>query len=166
VRNIVNKIVKSMQPVTIIKGAYFIPKGEYDIIKGLQGIVKDLAPYTQGETPAIEVIPLLDTVEQRVMVEERVNKEVMGEVDDLTIELSKMLTEGKEIHSRTIKRITSQFQELKAKTQTYETLLESKMNTVQQQLLTAIDKFAKLQAEKNSWEEEEFIPEGEFVPGE
>ena len=146
VRTIINKIVKGTQPVSIIKGAYFIPKSEYDIIKGLQGVIKDLAQFTPNEVPEIEVIPLLDTVEQRVMVEKKVNSELMSEVDTVMNELADMLLEGKEIHTRTIKRITNQFQDLQTKTGTYAKLLDIKMSAVSQQLLSAIDKFAKMKA--------------------
>lgn len=149
VRNIVNKIVKSMQPVNIIKGAYFIPKKEFDTVKGLKGIIDDLGDYASEEVPAMEIIPLLDTIEQRTMVEDRVNKEVMNDVDNLVFELSEMLTEGKDIHKRTINRVTCQFQELRDKTNTYATLLQTKMGAIEQQLSTAIDKFAKLQAKKD-----------------
>ena len=147
VRTIVNKIVKSTQPVTIIKGAYFIPKGEYDIIKGLQGVIKDLAQFTSNETPGIEVIPLIDTVEQRNMISNKANTELMGEIDTLVGELSNMLTDStKDIHKRTINRIACQFQELRSKKETYSILLENKMSVVEMQLMTAIDKFSKIQA--------------------
>lgn len=147
VRNIVNKIVKSTQPVTIIKGAYFIPKNEYDIIKGLQGVIKDLAQFTSNETPGIEVIPLIDTVEQRNMISTKANTELMGDIDTLVTELSEMLIDtNKEIHKRTINRIACQFQELRSKKETYSTLLETKMGVVEQQLLSAIDKFSHIQA--------------------
>ena len=148
VRTIINRIVKSTQPVSIIKGAYFIPKSEYDTLKGLQGVIGDLAQYTTNETPAIELIPLLDTVEQRSMIEQRANKEIINDVNTLMVELAEMLKEDKEIHSRTIKRITTEFQTLQDKTKTYKKLLEISMSTVQQQLLTAINKFTKVQADK------------------
>lgn len=154
VRNIVNKIVKSTQPVTIIKGAYFIPKGEYDIIKGLQGVIKDLAQFTTGDVPGIEVIPLIDTVEQRKMISTKANTELMGEIDDLVTELSDMLTDStKDIHKRTINRIACQFQDLRSKKETYSTLLETKMSVVEQQLVSAIDKFSHIQAKQSEAED-------------
>lgn len=156
VKTIINKIVKSTQPVSIIKGAYFIPKNEYDTLKGLQGIIADLTNFTIGnEVPAIEIIPLLDTVEQRNMVEQRVNKEIINDVNALVVELSELLSEDKEIHSRTIKRMTNDFQTLQDKTKTYTDLLRTSMTTVQQQLLTAIDKFTKAQVDKSLNEEDE-----------
>jgi len=148
VRNIINKIVKSTQPVSILKGAYFIPKDEYDTLKSLQGVIHDLAQYAPNETPGIELIPLLDTVEQRTMLEERVNKEIIGDVENLMVELADMLKSDKEIHTRTIKRITTDFQTLQDKTKTYTNLLQTSMKVVQDQLLSAIDRFAKVQAEK------------------
>ena len=86
VRTIVSRIFKAQNPVSIIKGAYFIPKSHEDELMALRDIVTDLSAFAENtaDLPDMRVIPLLDTAEQRELVEKRASFEFARELDALT----------------------------------------------------------------------------------
>lgn len=137
VRNIFNRVVKSMHPISIATGgrAQFIPKMNQDLLYSLKAIVEELP----GNSLA-EVIPMIDTVDQRDLITKNLEKEVLYDVDKLLEDFSELLQGGSTLRKSTVKRYAQMVVSLQAKTQEYEGLLSSKMTVIQQQLAQALTK--------------------------
>lgn len=136
VRNIVNKVVKSTHPVSIMQGgrAQFIPKLNRDILFNLRNMVRELP----GGSLA-EIIPMIDTIDQRELITKNLEREVLAEVDNLLGDFSELL-KNSSVRAGQVKRYASAFVELQEKTTKYEGLLQSKMGVLQRQLTEALAK--------------------------
>ena len=135
VRNIMNRVIKSMYPVSITNGgrAQFIPKMNQDLLYSLKAVVEELP----GNSLA-EVIPMIDTVDQRSLISKNFEKEVLFEVDKLLEEFAEII-KGGAIRKSTLKRYAGLVVEMQGKTQHYESLLQNKMSVLNQQLTTAMN---------------------------
>lgn len=146
VRNILNRVIKSMNPISIMNGgrAQFIPKVNQDILYA----VKDLVEELPGASLA-EVIPMIDSADQRSLITKNLEKEVLFAVDKLLEEFSEVL-QGGTVRKSTAKRYAAQVVELQSKTQEYENLLQSKMTVLNQQLATALSRVQSTENEEDS----------------
>lgn len=145
VRNIFNRVIKSMHPVSITNGgrAQFIPKMNQDLLYSLKAVVEELP----GNSLA-EVIPMIDTDDQRKLITKNLEKEVLYEVDKLLEDFSAIL-QGSSIRKSTVKRYAQAVVELQGKTQEYEHLLQSKMGVLNQQLAQALSNVQSAQTEED-----------------
>ncbi|MNQ62477.1 hypothetical protein D3C85_768220 [compost metagenome] len=136
VRNIVNKVVKSTHPVSIMQGgrAQFIPKLNRDILFNLRNMVRELP----GASVA-EIIPMIDTVDQRELITKNLEREVLADVDTLLGDFAELL-KNSSVRAGQVKRYAAAFVELQEKTAKYEGLLSSKMDVLQRQLGQALSK--------------------------
>jgi hypothetical protein len=149
VRNIFNKVVKSMHPISITSGgrAQFIPKMNQDLLYSLKGVVEELP----GASLA-EIIPMIDTVDQRNLITKNLEKEVLYDVDKLLEDFSVLLQSGQPLRSSTVKRYAQAVVELQSKTQEYESLLSNKMTVLSQQLMAALGKVQSAPTDETSSE--------------
>lgn len=142
VRNILNRVVKSMYPVNIMQGgrAQFIPKANTDLLYNMKAVVEDLP----GGSLA-EVVHMVDTADQRSLITKNLEKEVLYDVDRLLNDFGELLTQPT-IRSSTLKRYARAVIELQEKTSEYEKLLSSKMDVITLQLQTALTKVQSVKA--------------------
>jgi hypothetical protein len=136
VRNIVNKIVKSMHPVSVMQGgrAQFIPKVNQDMLYDLKSMIEELP----GGSIA-EIIPMIDSTDQRDLITKNLEQEVLADVDRLLNDFNEVL-QKETIRKDTFKRYAAAVIELQEKTEKYENLLASKMEVLNQQLRAALSK--------------------------
>lgn len=141
VRNIMNRVIKSMHPVSITSGgrAQFIPKVNQDLLYSVKAVVEELPSKSLAE-----VIPMIDTADQRSLLTKNLEKEVLYEVDKLLEDFSQVLN-GSTVRKSTVKRYAAMVVELQSKTQEYEGLLQSKMGVLNQQLAQALSKVQSTQ---------------------
>lgn len=146
VRNIMNRVIKSMHPVSITNGgrAQFVPKLNQDLLYSLKAVVEELP----GNSLA-EIIPMIDTADQRKLITKNFEKEVLYDVDKLLEEFSQIL-KGTTVRKSTVKRYAAMVVELQGKTQEYENLLQSKMGIINEQLLQALSKVQSAQTDEDA----------------
>lgn len=150
VRNIANKVVKSMHPVSIMQGgrAQFVPKINRDLLYNLKGLVAELP----GGSIA-EVIPMVDTVDQRDLITKNLEREVLADVDSLLNDFTVIL-QNPTVRKGQVQRYASHFVALQEKTSKYEALLQSKMTVLQQQLMEALQKVQSTPVDDEEQEEQ------------
>lgn len=146
VRNILNKVIRSMYPVSIMQGgrAQFIPKRSQDVLYNMKAVVEELP----GGSLA-EIVHIIDTTDQRSLITKNLEKEVLYDVDKLLNDFAEVLQQPT-IRSSTLKRYAQAVVELQQKTQEYENLLSSKMEVINQQLQVALTKVTSVQATDSS----------------
>jgi len=146
VRSIINRVFKNLQPVTIIKGAYFIPKTYETEILNLQGAIQGLEMYATdpSEKPDMKLIPLLDTAEQRDMIHSKASEELIKDTDSLVKELTDALLANKETKDMTILRLNAELLALKEKASEYSALLDVKLSNAAQLFQHAIQLFCQV----------------------
>lgn len=146
VRNIMNKVIRSMYPVSIMQGgrAQFIPKRSQEVLYNMKAVIEDLP----GGSLA-EIIHVIDTTDQRDLITKNLEKEVLYDVDKLLQDFSEVL-QSPTIRSSTLKRYAQAVVSLQDKTSEYEKLLSSKMGMLQQQLQQAFNKVSSVKATDTS----------------
>lgn len=144
VRNIINDIVNSLSPVGLIaRGkASFIPKTQEDEIKALKNIIDDLGNYAHetNSKPIMELIPMMDTVEQRDLLTRRIEIEISDGLDNIITEMTQALKTRDKLRGSTVERYMNDARELKRKTEQYQLLLSTRLEILQTQLATAFDR--------------------------
>ena len=145
VRTIVNRVLQAQNPVTIIKGAYFIPKTHEGEMMALKGVITDLANYANQakDLPDMRIIPLLDTVEQRDLITRKASNEFARELDDITVELTEVLVSNKELKDITLLRLNNTFQALRDRTNEYSALLNIKLSNTEALFTRALELFTQ-----------------------
>lgn len=130
IRNLVSRIIRSMQPVNISQtgAGKFIPKHHKATLFGLQKVLNELP----GET-SMEILPLLDTVELRRLLQRNLSQEIIAEAESMIAELSEALQE-RNVRKSTIQKYFEAFHELQEKISAYEQLLQVRMDTLHEQL--------------------------------
>lgn len=143
VRNIFNKVIRSMYPISIMQGgrAQFIPKMQQDTLYNLKAVVEELP----GNSLA-EIIHMIDTTDQRSLITKNLEKEVLYDVDKLLNDFAEVLQQPT-IRSSTFKRYAQAVVALQEKTAEYENLLSSKMTVINTQLQQALTKVQSAQAD-------------------
>ncbi|NLI11533.1 DUF6744 family protein [Pelotomaculum propionicicum] len=141
VRNLVNKVINSANPVNIIPRSQgkFIPKNNYYLLLGLKGLLEELRPYAKGEC-GMDLIPIVNTAEQRELVARRASIEIAGELDALVAELAEHLQKSGDNSLSTVQRLTSRAIELQERVREYEKLVNVRMNVLRAQLAEFISR--------------------------
>ena len=136
VRNIVTRIIKSMNPVSIMQGgrAQFIPKYNYSTLSALKQVIHELP----GDS-VIEIIPMIDSIDQRNLISKNLEKEIMSDSKKLMEDFSEVL-KSKYIRKDTVKRYAQNFVELQNKATQYESLLDQNMSLIKTQLSQILSK--------------------------
>jgi len=143
VRNIVNRIVESMNPVGFMaRGkAMFIPKHQAENLKSLKSIIDDLSFYAHetDQKPIMEIIPMIDTVEQRNLLHRRIEIEISDGLDSVITEMRQALQNRGTLRASTVERYINNVRDLKRKAKDYEELLAVRLEIVQTQIEEAFD---------------------------
>jgi hypothetical protein len=150
VNNIVRRIIKDMNNVNLTPNgrATFIPKTQKNLLMGLQGLFEDLIPYqADGCESYIEIIPVIDTVEQRRTVEKRVEREITSEANELLADFANLLGQDQRPSVRIVKSYAKRVVELQEKLTEYEKLIHCKMTVIQDQLNDTLTRMRKTERE-------------------
>ncbi|WP_422661615.1 DUF6744 family protein (plasmid) [Paenibacillus sp. EC2-1] len=142
INNIVRRIISAMNHVAIMPNgkATFIPKTQRFALDSLIGLFEDLKSFhlNNGES-VIEIIPIIDTVEQREMVQKRIEAEISNDANELLADFSDLLGEAS-LTPRLVKSYATKVTDLQIKLEEYEDLIHRKMGTIQNQLSDALSK--------------------------
>lgn len=140
IKNLMVRVVDSMQPINLLDTglAKFIPITNKDVLYSLQEFGRAMAAYSPEES-TFEIIPIIDTNEQRELIHTQAIAHITGEMDDLATQLGKLLNKNKTITIKQAARYGDKFKALRTKTQAYETIVDDRMDILQQQLSVMLD---------------------------
>jgi hypothetical protein len=138
VRNMSNHVLESMYPVSLMPSGLckFIPKASKDTLYALQGVIRDLSAY--GNDCLFEVVPVIDTEEQRELIDKSATKEIKEELYQFTQDLKQVITAKQTISTKSAVAYIEKFKALNAKAKEYESLLGTYMGLLTQQIQEAI----------------------------
>lgn len=152
VSNMVRRIINDMNNVSIMPNgkATFIPRNQRHTLENLRGMIDDLEDYHQnGGESVMEVIPVIDTVDQREMVQKRVESQLSGEANQLLADFAELL-KADTTSVKTVQRYAKRVVDLQDRLDEYETLIQRKMGVLSNQLSDAL---ARIQTTEASLEQ-------------
>lgn len=122
VSNLITRITNQLRPVSIIPNGRgkFVPGEHNDTLEGLKAIVETLDDST------MELIPLINTEEQRDLVEKGVNKQTQNEMNQMIFEVSQILSGKEEMTKRKYKSLVKRAKDLQENVKYYEDILYRK----------------------------------------
>jgi len=144
VRNIINRIVADTHPINLTSTGLckFTPQSStnllYNLKHALEAMNTFLTPGQNGIENAMEIIPVIDTDEQRDTIEKSFRNESLSEMNAMVIELKQVLQSKQTLSSRTAASYVERFKDLKAKAADYENLLGIYVDALHTQLAEAI----------------------------
>ena len=144
VKNIINRIISDTHPVNLMPTGLckFIPQGSTDLLYHLKEALSDLSAYKENPSAGdniVEIIPVIDTDEQRSLVEKNFTAEITNELFAFTQELKDILTKKQSLSTRTASSYIDKFNTLKKKAQEYETLLGVYVQSIHKQITDALE---------------------------
>ena len=147
VRNILNKIVNDMNPISFSprSKASFIPRQYSEELRGVAEMVHALTRYCDGYAECeMIMLPLIDSNEQRSLIDKKLKDEISFTTDNLIVELSEVLATQKTLQIRTLQRYAGEITTLRQKVRDYQKLLGTKMDLLDGQLDEALSRLDKI----------------------
>ena len=120
----------------------FVPQGSTDLLYHLKEALSDLSLYRDKSSSGdniMEIIPVIDTDEQRNLVEKNFTAEITNELFAFTQELKDVLTKKQSLSTRTASSYIDKFNTLKSKAQEYESLLGVYVQSIHTQITDALE---------------------------
>ena len=144
VRNIINRIISDTHPVNLMPTGLckFIPQTSTDLLYNLKQALIEMQSYASTPTMnrnIMEIIPVIDTEEQRNLIEKNFTAEITDELFNFTQELKDVLQKKQILSTRTANAYIEKFNILKAKAKEYESLLGIYVDSIYTQIKDSLD---------------------------
>ena len=144
VRNIINRIISDTHPVNLMPTGLckFIPQTSTDLLYNLKQALTEMQSYASIPTMnrnIMEIIPVIDTEEQRNLIEKNFTAEITDELFSFTQELKDVLQKKQVLSTRTANAYIEKFNILKAKAKEYESLLGIYVDSIYTQIKDSLD---------------------------
>ena len=144
VRNIINRIISDTHPVNLMPTGLckFIPQTSTDLLYNLKQALIEMQSYASTPTMSrniMEIIPVIDTEEQRNLIEKNFTAEITDELFSFTQELKDVLQKKQVLSTRTANAYIEKFNILKAKAKEYESLLGIYVDSIYIQIKDSLD---------------------------
>ena len=144
VRNIINRIISDTHPVNLMPTGLckFIPQTSTDLLYNLKQALAEMQSYASTPTMSrniMEIIPVIDTEEQRNLIEKNFTAEITDELFSFTQELKDVLQKKQVLSTRTANAYIEKFNILKAKAKEYESLLGIYVDSIYTQIKDSLD---------------------------
>ena len=144
VRNIINRIISDTHPVNLMPTGLckFIPQTSTDLLYNLKQALIEMQSYASTPTMSrniMEIIPVIDTEEQRNLIEKNFTAEITDELFSFTQELKDVLQKKQVLSTRTANAYIEKFNILKAKAKEYESLLGIYVDSIYTQIKDSLD---------------------------
>ncbi len=142
VRNIVNRIIGDTHPISLMPTGLckFIPSMSTDLLYNLKNALKEMSAFSGNSSENImEIIPVIDTEEQRDLVEKNFKAEITEELFAFTQELKDVLQAKQSLSTRSAAAYIEKFNVLQAKAKEYEALLGIYIDSIYSQITEAVD---------------------------
>lgn len=143
VKNIINRIINDTHPINLMPTGLckFIPASSTDLMYNLRAALGELSKYSKGSASEniMEIIPVIDTDEQRDLVQKNFTAEITDELFAFTQELKDMIKNKGSLSTRSANAYIEKFKTLRSKAQEYESLLGIYVGAIHQQIVEALD---------------------------
>lgn len=145
VRNIINRIISDTHPVNLMPTGLckFIPQASRDMLYNLKEALTEMNQYYIGPNVRganiMEIIPVIDTDDQRELIEKNFTAEITDELFGFTQELKDVLAKRQTLSTRSAAAYIDKFNLLKAKAKEYESLLGIYVDAIHQQIKDSLD---------------------------
>lgn len=144
IRNIINRIITDTHPVNLMPTGLckFIPQGSTDLLYNLKEALKAMSTYrinAMSSDNIMEIVPVIDTEEQRELVEKNFTAEITNELFAFTQELKEVLVKKQTLSVRSATSYIDKFNLLKQKAKEYESLLGVYVNSIHQQITESLE---------------------------
>lgn len=144
VRNIINRIISDTHPVNLMPTGLckFIPQSSTALLYSLKEALTEMQTYAINpnmSTNIMEIIPVIDTDDQRDLIEKNFTAEITDELFGFTQELKDVLSKRQTLSTRSAAAYIDKFNLLKAKAQEYESLLGVYVTAIHQQIKDSLD---------------------------
>ena len=144
VRNIINRIITDTHPVNLMPTGLckFIPQGSTDLLYNMKAALIEMQAYACTPTMSrniMEIIPVIDTEEQRNLIEKNFTAEITDELFNFTQELKDVLQKKQVLSTRTANAYIEKFNILKEKAKEYESLLGIYVDSIYTQIKDSLD---------------------------
>lgn len=144
VRNIINRIITDTHPVNLMPTGLckFIPQGSTDLLYNMKSALIEMQAYACTPTMSrniMEIIPVIDTEEQRNLIEKNFTAEITDELFNFTQELKDVLQKKQVLSTRTANAYIEKFNILKEKAKEYESLLGIYVDSIYTQIKDSLD---------------------------
>lgn len=144
VRNIINRIISDTHPVNLMPTGLckFIPQTSTDLLYNLKQALTEMQSYASTPTMSrniMEIIPVIDTEEQRNLIEKNFTAEITDELFSFTQELKDVLQKKQVLSTRTANAYIEKFNILKVKAKEYESLLGIYVDSIYTQIKDSLD---------------------------
>ena len=144
VRNIINRIISDTHPVNLMPTGLckFIPQTSTDLLYHLKDALGEMSSYKINPNVSentMEIIPVIDTEEQRNLIEKNFTAEITDELFSFTQELKDILQKKQTLTTRTANAYIEKFNVLKDKAKEYESLLGIYIDSIYTQIKDSLD---------------------------
>lgn len=137
VRNIVNRIITDTHPINLMPTGLckFSPSSKSSLLYSLKVALNDMSSFSLKNMENImEIIPVIDTKEQRDLVNKNFQMEISDELLGLAMELKNVLQKKQKISSRSAASYIEKYKMYQDKIQDYESLLNVYAGSLHAQL--------------------------------
>lgn len=142
VKNIINRIIISTNPVNLMPTGLckFVPSNSTNLMYSLKGALAEMNTFKNANSDSniMEIIPVIDTEEQRNIVEKNFTAEITNELFDFTQVLKDTITNKNEISTKTAHAYIEKFRILKEKAEEYGNLLGIYIGSIKTQIENAL----------------------------
>ena len=142
VRNLIMKVIRDSNPTPIMSRSQgkFIPKQHTQNLQGMKTLLEELgATYAPGSDCNMDLIPIVNTIEQRDMLNRKASMALKEEAENLIEEFAQIMTGKTEIKESVAKRLITNALTVKDRIKEYENLLNIRMNAIEDQLKHFVD---------------------------
>ena len=143
VKNMINRIIQSTHPVNLMPTGLckFIPKAHTDLLYNLKNALEVMSAYRINPSDhenICEIIPVIDTIEQRGLVERNFDAEITNDMFAFTQELKDVIQAKQSLSARSANAYIEKFKALQEKASEYEGLLGFYRSAIHQQIQEAL----------------------------
>lgn len=142
VRNIVNRIISDTHPINLMPTGLckFTPNTSASLLYSLKDALEEMSSYTldTSRENIMEIIPVIDTKEQRDLVNRNFQAEMTDELMGMVNELREVLQKKQTISSRSAAAYIERLKANEAKIKDYESLLGVYVGSIRAQLSEAL----------------------------
>lgn len=139
VRDVITRILRTAAPVSVRPsgGVFFVPQAHVAVLTCLTELIADLAPFAVKADPGrarMWSVPVVDTEEQRDMIQVSLEDQVAEESASLIDELSKYLKSQQRVTTRILATYADRAKALANLVATYESMLQTDQLTARENL--------------------------------
>jgi hypothetical protein len=136
VRNLITRVVRSTNPVSIVahSSGKFVPKKNKSILQSLKGLLLDLRKYAIDQDCGMEILPIIDTKDQRELVARRTSIELSSELDEVVADFADHLKKNEGLEMDAAQRLIGRAVDIQERALEYEKLVSVRLNVLRSQL--------------------------------